>query len=372
MRTPSLLPITLSLLTLPTLAMAQFGGGFPGGGFPGGPGGPGFPGTAPNYSVTTSSDFGAVASLGANSGFQSTATGTAVTRGLMVSATAGTARTDAARAMSTVMFARTREGAGVAISERGGVQNTDPTIGGSAGTSADAPGTTAPVQGAHSIQVAYPTLTNGAIVSIHWRGNATAGAAASASIDVDGDGTADFTATANGTAVTQLLQVNANTAGVTLAITTSGSASLAAAGSENYGAELMVLVMPGTLPTSCTFTSFGAPCGADLNGTVGSTGLDLSLDITNAPANAFGWFVAGDQATTPTPLPMGSCNLLVDGRRFFHFLLFRTDATGAASIPMRTPRAAMTISFQAIVMSLDPTTQTRTAAASNGTELVCQ
>ncbi len=367
MRTSNLLPITLSVLLLPTIGAAQIGGGRPGGGGPGLPGG-----TPPNYSVTMASDFGAVANLGATGAFQSTATGTAIARGLNMTATAGTVRTDAARAQSTVLFTRTREGAGVAIGERGGVQNTDPTIGANAGTSADAPGTTTPTQGAHSLRVAYPSITTDAIVSIHWRGNATAGASASASIDVDGDGTADFTASANGTSVTQLLQVHANTAGVTLAITTSGSASLAADGSENYGAELIVLVMPGSMPTSCTFTSFGAACGADLNGTVGSTGLDLSLDVTNAPANGFGFFIAGDQATTPTPLPLGTCSLLVDGRRWFHYLAFRTDAAGAASIPVPTPRTTVTMSFQAIVLSLDPVTHARSAVASNGTELICQ
>lgn len=359
-----------------SLAMAQ-GPGFPGGGGPGGPGG-GFPGgfpfpQPPSNAISTASDFGSVASLGANSGFQSTATGTTIARALVTSARVGNLRTNSANASSVVSFARSREGDGVAVLENGFVSNSDPTIGGSAGTSNSAPGSTSPTQGAHSISVNWPGLASGAnaIVTIHWRGRATTGASVSTSIDVDGDGTADFTGSA-GAPTTQLLQVTAGATGVTIAIETAGSASLAANGNENYNGEVSVFVMAGTLPTSCTFTNFDVACGADLNGTVGTTGLDLSLDITNAPANKLGFFMVGDQLTTPTPLPAGTCNLLIDGRRFFLGWLFHTDATGAASVPIPTPRTAITVSFQAVIGTNDPVTNARTLVASNGTELVCQ
>ncbi|MGE3172080.1 MAG: hypothetical protein AB7O97_05590 [Planctomycetota bacterium] len=324
--------------------------------------------------VTTAGDFGVVATLGAAAGFDADAAGTAVTRGLAVHTRVGTSRTDVAGAASLVGLTRNlREGAGVEIREEGRVHNSDPNVGASAGTSNDAPGTAAPTQGAHGVQVHYAGIAAGtnAIVSIHWFGRASAGASVTADVDVDGDGTADFSGAANGGPVTQLLQVTAGATGVTIGITTDGTATLAADGDEAYSGRLVVLVKEGTLPTSCTFTNFGTPCGADLNGTVGS-GLDLTLDISNAPADTFGFFLAGDQATTPVQLPVGTCNLLVDGRRWFHHRLIRTDATGAVSVAIPTPRMAVTIAFQAILVSRDPVTQTMTADASNGTELVCQ
>jgi hypothetical protein len=356
----------LSLVLLPSLALAQFG---PGGG-PRGPGGPG--NQPPAHTITTATGFGVVSALGAASGFDSVATGTAVNRALRVAAGAG-ARPDAAHASTHVAFARSlREGPGVEITEHGRVANAVATQNGSAGTSADAPGTASPTQGAHGIQVAYPNLASGtnAIVSIHWSGRATAGASISANVDINGDGTADFTGGA-ARGVTQLLQATAGANGVVIDITTSGAASVTGAGKESYEGRLVVLVKEGTLPTSCTFTNFGAACGADLNGTVG-TGLDLTLDVTNAPANAMGFFVAGDQAATPSPLPGGTCNLLVDGRRWFHHQLIRTDATGTASVGIPTPRLAVTIAFQALLFTPGSTPQTRNVVASNGTELVCQ
>jgi hypothetical protein len=350
----------LSLVLLPSLALAQFGPGGRPGAFP------------PQHTITTTTDFGVVTALGTATGFDAVATGTAVTRNLGVHTGAGT-RPDTAHALTRVGFARTlREGPGVEITEHGRVANTVATQNGSAGTSDDAPGTASPTQGPHGIRVAYPNLASGtnAIVSIHWSGRATAGASISAAVDIDGDGTADFTGGAT-PRVTQLLQATAGANGVVIDITTSGSASVTGVGDESYGGHLLVLVKEGTLPTSCTFTNFGAPCGADLNGTVG-TGLDLTLDITNAPANAMGFFVAGDQAATPVPLPGGTCNLLVDGRRWFHHQLIRTDATGAASVGIPTPRLAVTIAFQALLFTPGSTPQTRNVVASNGTELVCQ
>lgn len=128
----------------------------------------------------------------------------------------------------------------------------------------------------------------------------------------------------------------------------------------------------GTPATSATFTNFGTPCGADLNGTVSAT-LQIGLDITNAAPNAFGFVAMGQPATTPHPLPVGLCNALLDHRILFGGMFVRTDANGAASIAMRhTPPAGLNISFQAIVITFDATTQTRTMDASNGTTLVTQ
>lgn len=126
--------------------------------------------------------------------------------------------------------------------------------------------------------------------------------------------------------------------------------------------------------TSAVFTNFGTPCGADLNGTVG-TNLEIGLAVTNAPASTFGFIAIGDQATTPHPLPVGNCSLLIDARHHrLHSRMFRTDANGAASIQItrRTPPAGLTVSFQAVVVSHDRVNRTRSMAASNGTELVTQ
>ncbi len=129
---------------------------------------------------------------------------------------------------------------------------------------------------------------------------------------------------------------------------------------------------PRPSATSATFTNFGTPCGADLNGTVSPT-IQIGLDITNAAANAFAFVAMGQPATTPHPLPVGLCSSLLDHRMFFGGMFLRTDASGAASHAFRnTPPAGLNISFQAIVITFDRVAQARTVDASNGTTLVTQ
>lgn len=129
----------------------------------------------------------------------------------------------------------------------------------------------------------------------------------------------------------------------------------------------------GTPATSAVFTNFGAPCGADLSGTVGAN-LAIGFDVTNAAADAFGMVFAGAQAATPWPLPFSTCTLLVEPQHLMFGRMFVTDANGAATISLTNgpPPANLTVSFQVVVMNHDPVTHARTLDASNGTELVTQ
>lgn len=332
---------------------------------------------APAHTISTSTDFAVLANLGSAGDFDSVAAGTVLNRGLLVSAHTGAGRRgDSAHASSFVTFAsRAGRGDGVHVVETGAVRNADPMQGASGGTSADAPGATSPTQAAHEISVNYPNIGMGntAVVTIEWRGDASMGASASADVDIDGDGAADFSATANGMRASALLQVTAGASGVTIDITTNASVAVTAAGNERYHAALSVYVIEGALPTSCTFTSFGTACGATLTGTVGMN-LDLSLAVTAAPASSFGFLLVGDKLATPMPLPIGTCSLLVDSMRSRHIgMPFRTDATGAATVSLRTPTTALTTSFQALLPSFNRmTTPVFSLDASNGTELVCQ
>src|SRR5262245_33743357 len=132
------------------------------------------------------------------------------------------------------------------------------------------------------------------------------------------------------------------------------------------------LVAQRTPATSATFTNFGTPCGADLNGSVSST-IQISLGVSNAAASAFGFLGIGQPATNPHPLPVGTCSVLLDNRIFLGGRFFMTDASGAATLNFRgTPPAGLNISFQAVVISIDRTNRTFTVDATNGTTLVTQ
>ena len=124
--------------------------------------------------------------------------------------------------------------------------------------------------------------------------------------------------------------------------------------------------------TSATFTNFGPACGADLNGHVSAT-IPVGFAVTNAAPASFGVIVAGQQAAAPIPLPIGTCDLLIDHRRLIGTMVFITDAAGAARVLLpRVPPAGLDVSFQAIVITPDRANNTRTLASSNGTELVTQ
>ena len=132
------------------------------------------------------------------------------------------------------------------------------------------------------------------------------------------------------------------------------------------------LVAQRTPATSATFTNFGTACGADLNGTVSPT-IQISLGVSNAAANAFGFLAMGQPATNPHPLPIGTCSALLDHRIFLGARFFMTDANGAATLNFRgVPPAGLNISFQALVISLDRANRTITVDATNGTTLVTQ
>jgi len=324
--------------------------------------------------ATLASNLGVLAQQGGAADFDAIAARTVVSRrGERASAAVGRRLGDHALATSLVRPIATRDrGIGVVIREAGEVANSDPGSRARAGTSADAPGTRQPGLGGHTVRVAYPGLAQGtpAVVYVRFRGDASAGASANATVDVDGDGRPDFGARANGQGHGAAIPVTAGPTGVTVDIRTEGLA-VAAGGRARYGANLEVTVRAGSMPVRCAFTNFGRACGADLDGAAGPN-QDLVFRVSNAAPNRMGFLAMGDRAMTPTPLPIGSCALLIDPTPRMTWSLFQTDGSGQAAVRMRAPAAAVTRSFQALVWDFDRATQTRTIDASNGTEVVCQ
>ena len=80
--------------------------------------------------------------------------------------------------------------------------------------------------------------------------------------------------------------------------------------------------------------------------------------------------VIGALLPAPTPLPFGSCDLVVDPRIALGYL---TDASGAATVPfgIHANLAGLDVNFQAVVLGFDPA-NAPTLVASNTENLVCQ
>lgn len=301
--------------------------------------------------VTTGSNYAVFATDGVTTAFDGVATGTAVGNELEVEARVR----QATGQQRTVAYAATEvetdscgDRRGVDIREEGSVNTRGATGTFAAGTSADAPGTTAPTQAAHVIHLVVAAAAGTAgEVTIDWEADQTAGATVTSSVDVDGDGTAEFTGVGN---VDQrvTIAVTAGTKGFEIHITTSGSASVKGApGSASYDACLEVSVETSLF----SFTAVGPECLGELTGSVGSTSSNARLDfaVTGAAANGFAILVAGATATTPLALPAGTCQLLVDPTTPTH-LLFMTDATGNATQQLRTRMRNTTIDVQVLTM----------------------
>jgi hypothetical protein len=115
-----------------------------------------------------------------------------------------------------------------------------------------------------------------------------------------------------------------------------------------------------------TFTSFGRPCGGDLNGSQvrTATGTTVRFDVTNAAPNSVAVLVLGHQSR-PLPLPGSNCTLLVDPRAT---VLQQVDRTGAAAFRFQLPPIApLSIDFQAVTIALNR--NGRTAESTNGVNL---
>jgi hypothetical protein len=307
--------------------------------------------------ASTASNFGVLATDGTNTGFHSQASGTPVGRGLSVHAAVASApRTlPVASAESTVAgaaFHLPGSNAGLVVSEHGGVNNTGTgTL--SAGTSADAPGTASPTQGAHSVALNF-AVANGTAgtVEITWNGQQSAGASVTGAVDVDGDGVPDWTGQ-GGTPNHTSLNVTAGANGVTITITTNGSASVTGPGREHYSATLLVSFRTGsTTPLTFTWTSSGPQCLGSLTGTqtVGTFGeVALHLAVAGGAANGIGVLLTGTAAASPISLPSGTCQLLVDPNGAGLGILL-TDASGNGAVTLHTRAHAMTADFQALTL----------------------
>ena len=305
--------------------------------------------------ASTATNFGVLADDGTTTNLGSVAQGTAVGRGLGVHAAVGASmpRTmPVAFASSFVGPAFSFAGHGLLIHEEADVHNAAATGTLSAGTSADAPGTAAPTQAAHGISATFPVASGTqAVVSIAWDGRQSAGANVSAAIDVDGDGNPDWTGQGGTPARTQLT-VTAGANGITLAITTNGSASVTGTGRAGYGASLLVEVRPGGTsgPFTFTWTAHGPQCLGSLAGseTLGANGgVRFDFAIAGAASSGIGILFAGNAAATPINLPSGSCQLLVDPSGA-GLALFLTDANGNGSATLRSRARAMVVEYQAM------------------------
>lgn len=305
----------------------------------------------------TATDYAVFATDGTDTAFDAEAIATPILRGLHVRASVGGGRMSPPTAWASTQvspFSPRPGELGLRIVEAGGVASADPQASHAAGTSADAPNTSAPTQGAHSIALGFavPPGRQGT-VTIAWDGQASPGARLGAAVDVDGDGTADWTGAA-GSRDLQRIPVTAGPNGVELTITTDGSAAVAGLGRAGYHGGLSVTFIGGGGGPSCTWTSSGRQCLGALTGTdsVTSRGITLTLDVAGAAQNGLGVLVVGDLASTPFDLPRSNCQLLVDPTptRLLH--AFVTDATGAARMVFRIPVRPVTTNFQAVTIEL--------------------
>lgn len=327
--------------------------------------------------ASTSTDYGVLASDGTTTNLDSEAQNTAVGRGLSVRAAVGAANTRPSAFAATLVTPATAgrpgmpgAGIGLRVLESGAIRTTDPSASLSCGTSNSAPSAPNPAQSAHGVSINFPVVANrtGHVLVI-WEARQSAGATVAGSIDLDGDGNADWSGTgaANDR---QSFPVTAGANGVTVAITTNGSASLTGAGNAGYHGGLTVLFQPSPGSLTCTWTAFGRQCVGSLAGSDQTTprGLALTIDVRGATANTHGVLIVGTQAANPTPLPGNLCDLLVDRQRSHFAGGFRTDANGDATLRMLVPARAFTIDMQALTM--DRVAQA--IGSTNGLNLVCR
>lgn len=323
--------------------------------------------------AATSGPWGVFASNGASTNYDAKAAQTAVGRGLSVRAIVGgsaTTRPDAI-ATSGVVPVFTTTGTGFRFTETGALNGTVAGTTLSVGSSSSAVGAPSPAGGSHGVDIRY-AVPQGAAASVvvSWSGRATAGAALGASIDLNGDGTPEWSAN-NGTAQTVTLPVTAGANGITIGVLTSGSATVTGVGTENYGANLTVSLRPAQTGVTCTWASSGPQCVGALAGseTQANGMLTLTLGVTGAARTGFGVMVLGQPAATPTALPFGSCQLLLDTTGGLSS--FTTDLNGDATVTLRARAVAFTMSFQAVTFGFDALGQS-VLGSTNVQGLTCQ
>lgn len=124
----------------------------------------------------------------------------------------------------------------------------------------------------------------------------------------------------------------------------------------------------GQSPT-CTFTSFGRPCGGDLAAQqlTSRTGTTVRFDVTNAAPGSIAVLAIG-HAARPVALPGSNCSLLLDARAT-HFS--QVDRLGQVSFRFPLPAIVPLIAdVQVITVGFDR--NGRTAESTNGLHVVCR
>jgi len=324
-------------------------------------------------SLTTQTDYGALASLNGTDDFASIDSGTTNSRALGVRASVRTGFMGPfASAASSARLGFSWFGASANISESGAIFNDDPNGSASVGTSDSNQSSTSPTRGSHTVRVTFPAAmgANGE-VTLNWFGHASMNASASVDVDVDGDGMPDFSATANGMRAQQRLTVTAGANGVEVDVTTTGAADVTGSGREQYFGSLDVSFRQTPTPRNCVITSFGNGCGPTLAGAVqsGFFGDIVAFTVSGGQADAFAFLAMGTQSGTPNPIPgTGGCQLLVD---VVNAAGFRLDANGDGRYGVRLPRTgAFNLDFQVLTLSFGASGIV--IEATNGLNVTCQ
>jgi len=323
--------------------------------------------------AATAGPWGVFAANGASTNYDAKAAQTAVGRGLSVRAAVGgsaTTRPDALATSGVVPVVSTT-GTGFRFTETGALNGTVAGTTLSVGSSSSAVGSQNPAAGAHGVAIRYAVPQgSSASVVIAWAGRASTGATLGASIDLNGDGTPEWSAN-NGTAQTVSLPVTAGANGITIAVLTGGSASLTGIGTENYSSNLTVSLRAPQTGVTVTWASSGPQCLGALAGsdTQANGMLTLTLGVTGAARTGFGVMVLGQPAATPTALPFGSCQLLLDTTGGLSS--FATDANGDATVTLRARAVPFTMSFQAVTFGFDALGQSA-LGSTNVQGLTCQ
>ena len=133
-------------------------------------------------------------------------------------------------------------------------------------------------------------------------------------------------------------------------------------------ALLPAIALSATLGAqTCSFTSFGRPCGGDLAGSQvrTATGSAVRFDATNLAPGSVAIMVLG-QAGRQLPLPGSNCGLLVQPR---DTQLATVDRLGDASFRFDLPRTLpVAADFQVVTIGLNR--NGRIAESTNGVHLV--
>jgi hypothetical protein len=265
-------------------------------------------------------------------------------------------------------------GSGASFSEFGSIYKDSSGKGG--GTAGTAKGSaTSAAYGNHSASVHFDVKENTeGTIKIVFHGSHRDGSKSDVSVDIDGDSKADFTAATSagrGTSSSKSFAVKAGKNGITVLVTTEGSASLPSSSRHSsYHASTSVYFRPKAGGgTTCSGTAYGAECGGKLAFLGSSSWFGMrtvTLELTNAAASSAGFLVIGVNKAS-VPLPGSSCKLLTDVKLF---LPFRTDTNGKTRHIMRAPSSTKgALTCQDVILDFSKGLK---ITSSNGMEVICK